>query len=108
MSKKQEPAKLVALAGGVKNTLKRAAVVQDARDVVLGEEYTDSVTGIRGVAIIVYVHLTGCDQVALSYLKDSEQKFITVDATRLTELQGSKVARRAGAGPSDVPTKVPQ
>lgn len=102
--------KLEAKTGRSKNTLKRSAVVVDARHVVLGEEYTDSVTGIRGVAIIVYVHLTGCDQVCLSYLKDSEQKYLTVDASRLKELQQSPepVRYRSGpGGPGTVPSRLP-
>lgn len=88
--------------------LTRPAQVVDAKNVVLGETYTDSVTGISGVAIIVYVHLTGCDQVCLSFLnKDGDkQLYHTVDATRLKELQQADVPRR-GAGPSTVPSRGP-
>lgn len=90
-----------------KPTLTRPAVVVDAVNVTLGETYTDSVTGIKGVAIIVYVHLTGCDQVCLSFLnKDGEQKYHTVDATRLAELV-QVAAPRSGPGPTTVPTRGP-
>lgn len=90
-----------------KPTLARSAVVTDAKNVVLGQTYTDSITGIKGVAVVVYVHITGCDQVCLSFLnKDGEQKYHTVDATRLAELQQVK-APRNGSGPSSVPSRGP-
>lgn len=88
--------------------LTRPAVVVDAKNVTLGETYTDSVTGIKGVAVIVYVHLTGCDQVCLSFLnRDGEQKYHTVDATRLKEVQQVPTPR-AGAGPTDMPSRGPR
>lgn len=88
--------------------LTRKAEVVDAKNVVLGETYTDTVTGIKGVALIIYVHLTGCDQVCLSFMnKDKDEtKYITVDATRLKELQQVKAPRR-GAGPSAMPSRGP-
>jgi hypothetical protein len=90
--------------------LKRDPVATDAKNVVLGDRYTDSVTDISGVAIIVYIHLTGCDQVCLSYVAKDEQKYITVDATRLKELQlpDDKPARRGAGGPGEMPMRVPQ
>lgn len=88
--------------------LKRDPVATDAINVKLGERYTDSVTEINGVAIIVYIHLTGCDQVCLSYVAKEEQKYITVDATRLKELQVPEVSRRGAGGPDGVPSRVPE
>lgn len=88
-----------------KRTLRRPSQPTDARDIVLGETYTDIVTGIKGVATIVYVHLTGCDQVALCHVEGGEQKWITVDATRIAEI--SPVDAKAGGPGSPPPSRLP-
>lgn len=90
-----------------KPRLTRSAVVSDAKNVVLGETYTDSVTGIKGVAIIVYVHLTGCDQVCLEHMsKDGDKPlFHTVDASRLVELEQVASPRPGAGGPGTRPTR---
>jgi hypothetical protein len=69
------------------STLRRPAVAVEAKDVVLGETYTDGVTGIKGVAIVIYLSLSGCDQVSLQYVVEGSVKHLTVDAVFLTELQ---------------------
>jgi hypothetical protein len=80
--------------------MRRIPVATDARDVILGETYTDIVTGIKGVAVIVYIHLTGCDQVCLSYVTRGTQHYLTVDATRLAEISP---AANPTAGATDAP-----
>ena len=92
--------------GNTLNGLKREPVALDAKNVTLGNEYTDTVSGIKGVATIVYIHLTGCDQVALSYVSEGKQEYIVVDATRLEELTQADAPRR-GAGPSTLPSRLP-
>jgi hypothetical protein len=87
--------------------LSRMPVPTDAKDVVLGEKYTDLVTGIKGTAIIVYVHLTGCDQVCLSYVEGGKQEYITVDATRIAEITPSMTAAKGGPG-SPPPSRIPR
>lgn len=85
----------------------RPAVPTDAKTVVLGEKYTDTVTGIKGVATVVYVHLTGCDQVCLDYVNDGKQTYLVVDATRLHEITPAANPRAGGPGlppPSRLPS----
>lgn len=78
--------------------MKRSAQPVEAADVVMGEEYTDSITGIKGVAIAVYTFLTGCDQVCLSFVVGGENKLHTVDASRLKELAPKKARKGGPAG----------
>lgn len=86
--------------------LTRAAEVMDAKNVVMGERYTDTVTGFRGVAIMVNLHLTGCDQVTLEKLDKEKEKpiYLTVDASRLEELQ-QKERELVAAGAAPTPTR---
>lgn len=87
--------------------LRRKAEVSDAKGLVLGLEYTDSVTGIKGVAIACYLYLTGCDQICLNFVKEGESKYLTIDASRLVELAAPKRKERAkvirAGGPADSP-----
>lgn len=80
----------------------RSAVATEAADVVLGQEYTDMLTGIKGKATAVYVYLTGCDQVCLLYTSgkkgEEEPKYYTVDASCLVELQDKPSSKRARPG----------
>lgn len=88
-------------------TITRQPHPTDAKDVILGHDYTDIVTGIKGTAIVVYVHLTGCDQVCLSYRAGDDHKYLTVDATRLAEITPAANAKAGGPGsppPSRLPT----
>lgn len=81
--------------------MKRSAKPIEAADVIMGDEYTDCITGIKGVATAVYTFLTGCDQVCLSFVVGGENKFHTVDASRLVEL---KVKESRKGGPSAAPS----
>lgn len=84
----------------------RSPRLTDAKNVTLGKEYTDIVTGIKGKATIIYVHLTGCDQVCLSYVAEGKEQYQVVDATRLDEVVPAKNARSGGPA-SPVPTRGP-
>jgi hypothetical protein len=77
--------------------LRRNAQPLDAAKVVLGETYTDIVTGIKGVVVTVYVHLTGCDQVCLEYVVSGTPWNLVIDATRLAEITPSD-PRSGGPG----------
>lgn len=80
----------------------RPAVATEAADVVMGQEYTDVLTGIKGKAVAVYIYVTGCDQVCLLYTtgKRGEEKVEhhTVDASRLLELQEKSSSKRVRPG----------
>jgi hypothetical protein len=86
--------------------VRRNAQPLDAAKVVLGETYTDIVTGIKGVAVIVYIHLTGCDQVCLEYVESGCRKNLVIDATRLAEITPSANPRSGGPG-APVPSRLP-
>lgn len=80
----------------------RPAVATEAADVILGQEYTDVLTGLKGKAIAVYIYITGCDQVSLLYTigKKGEEKveYRTVDASCLLELQEKPSSKRVRPG----------
>ncbi len=78
----------------------RPAATVDAKNVILGQEYTDTVTGIKGTATAVYIYITGCDQVCLTYVQSGEAKHHIVDATRLGEL--AQVERPSRGGPDGI------
>lgn len=83
------------------SAMKRSAQPIEAVDVVMGDEYTDSITGIKGIATAVYTFLTGCDQVCLSFVVGGENKFHTVDASRLKEL--APKVRKGGPAAAPAP-----
>lgn len=86
-------------------TLTRTVEPRESKQIVLGHKYKDVVTGIEGTATVVYIHLTGCDQVALSHMVKGEQKWLTVDVTRL---EGIEVPDgRPGAGEVPPSSKLP-
>lgn len=84
--------------------LHRPAEAIDAKGLILGDEYTDIISGIKGVADGVYIFLTGCDQVSLYYLKEGEPHHIVVDASRIKELRrpAPAPARKTPGGPARV------
>lgn len=87
------------------NPIRREAVPTDAAGVILGQEYTDSITGIKGIAMTVDIHITGCDQVTLMYKDGTDTpKHLVVDATRLEELEPQAVPVAGGPAP-DYPTR---
>lgn len=52
-------------------------------DVVLGDHYRDSVTGLQGTATAVTFYLHACERVTVEFIKDGEVKYESFDAPRL-------------------------
>jgi hypothetical protein len=70
-------------------------------DIVLGEEYEDIITGLKGKATVIAFYLHACERVTLEFIKDSEVKYESFDAPRLKHLKTEKVAtvtRTGGPG----------
>lgn len=63
-------------------------------DIVLGKNYRDKHTGIKGTATGCTFYLNGCERVMLEYVKEKELKYESFDAPRLLELntEGKVVA----------------
>lgn len=59
------------------------------RGVLLGAEYTDTVSRVKGVAISLTSYVTGCDRVCLEYVKaDGERAAWHTDVLRLVDAEG--------------------
>lgn len=55
--------------------------------VILGEKYRDTVTGLEGVATVVSFYLHACERVSLEFIKEGEVKYETFDAPRLVHVK---------------------
>ncbi len=60
-------------------------------DVVLGDTYEDTITGVVGKATSVHFYLHACERVNLEYAHDGDVKFETFDAPRLTHVSTGPV-----------------
>lgn len=70
------------------------------RPIVLGEQVTDSITGVTGTAVARYEFLYGCVRIAVERLdKDGKPEEIVFDEQRLT----TKPSATSG-GPRDTPS----
>lgn len=67
-------------------------------DIVLGERYKDSQTGIEGVATAVTFHQFGCERVMIEAVVGGKIEEYGFDAPRLTRLGAEKPARLRGTG----------
>lgn len=70
-------------------------------DIILGERYRDSQTGIEGVANAVIFFQHGCERVDLEYVKDGEVKGQSFDAPRLVHIDSGKQATTKRKGGPD-------
>jgi hypothetical protein len=78
-------------------------------DVVLGDKYRDSITGLEGTATSVTFFLHACERVALEYIKEGKIEFEGFDAPRLIHVKtevapqttrpGGPGGREAGRAP---------
>ena len=73
--------------------------------IVLGEEYEDSITGFKGIAIAFCHYLTSCTQINLltKVTDGNEVKNYWVDAPRLVGYDELSAKLEPG-GPGDPPT----
>lgn len=70
-------------------------------DIILGERYRDTVTGLEGVATAVTFYLHACERVSLEFTKDGEVKFESFDAPRVEQVATGAiptVTRTGGPG----------
>lgn len=73
-------------------------------DIVLGERYRDTQTGLEGIATAIYFYQYGCERVSIETLNESDKTIsgTAFDAPRLQHVESGKVAtvKRTG-GPGD-------
>lgn len=79
----------------------RPAEPIEGKGIILGNEYTDSLSGLKGVATALYTFLTGCDQVNLSYVVAEKLEHLVVDVSRLVEHE--RAVQRPGGPAASVP-----
>lgn len=77
---------------------------------VLGKKYRDKVLNIEGVATGYCTHLTGCDQICLSFQKEDGSKEVSghwFDISRIEAVDekpvGMEKAKSEKGGPQDCP-----
>jgi hypothetical protein len=81
----------------------------DEHEIVLGEQYRDTLSGIEGVATSQHLYLHGCTRVALQWTKDGEIKdhvFDSPQLERVAPLQQVTSARTGGDRPVPAPRAV--
>jgi hypothetical protein len=59
-------------------------------DIVLGDEYEDTITGMKGKATGCTFYLHACERVTLEFLHEGELKYETFDAPRLKHVESGK------------------
>ena len=70
----------------------------------LGETYTDSIHGNKGIAVVYAIHLTGCNRVCLEWVGTSGVlNQMWVDETRLLDSRGKLVVPEGKPGACDDP-----
>jgi hypothetical protein len=70
-------------------------------DIILGDRYRDSVTGIEGVATVVSFYMHACERVTIEWVKEGKVEYEAFDAPRLVHcLTGDvpKVVKTGGPG----------
>lgn len=67
-------------------------------DIVLGDKYEDTVTGLQGVATGVTFYMHACERVTLEFLKDGKLEYETFDAPRMKHLKTEAVATTTRTG----------
>lgn len=79
-------------------------------DIVLGEKYKDTQTGIEGVAVSTCFFQHGCERITIELLNhDGEIREYVFDAPRLMHVETQKVARKTDTGgPSKGPNMTRQ
>ncbi len=80
---------------------------QHSTDIILGEEYEDTITGLKGKATVIAFYLHACERVTLEFIKDSEVKYESFDAPRLKHIKTQAVATttRTGGPGGNEPTQ---
>lgn len=66
--------------------------------IVLGEEYEDTMTGLKGKATAATFYLHACERVTLEFLKEGEVKYESFDAPRLRRVDTGEVATTTRTG----------
>lgn len=67
-------------------------------DIVLGDKYEDTMTGLQGMATAVTFYLHACERVTLEFLKDGEVKYESFDSPRMRHLGTNAVAETTRTG----------
>jgi len=67
-------------------------------DIVLGDEYEDTLTGLKGRATAATFYLHACERVTLEFLKEGEIKYESFDAPRLKHVPTQQVPTTTRTG----------
>lgn len=70
-------------------------------DIVMGDEYRDSVTGVKGTATSVTFFLHACERVTLEFMREGKLAYEVFDAPRLIHVETEavpKVTKTGGPG----------
>ena len=60
-------------------------------DIKLGDEYEDTLTGLKGRATAVTFYLHACERVTLEFLKEGEIKYESFDSPRVEHVETKTV-----------------
>lgn len=67
-------------------------------DIILGDQYEDTVTGLKGVATATTFYLHACERVTLEFVKEGEIKYESFDAPRVRHLKTETVPQTTRTG----------
>lgn len=67
-------------------------------DIILGDRYSDPLTGFEGVATALSFYLHACERVSLEYVKDGTIKYESFDAPRLVHIETGKQPKTKRTG----------
>lgn len=67
-------------------------------DIILGDKYEDTLTGLTGVATGVTFYMHACERVTLEFMKEGEIKWESFDAPRMRHLGTDAVAESTRPG----------
>lgn len=75
--------------------------IKHKSDVVMGDTYRDSITGLEGTATAVTFFLHACERVTLEFMREGKMAYEVFDAPRLVHVEtevAPKVAKTGGPG----------
>lgn len=70
-------------------------------DVILGDEYVDKQTGIKGIATAIHFYQYGCERVGIEVMIAGKIEEYTFDSPRLTHVKTQKTATTNRTGGPD-------
>lgn len=89
--------------------MKGTRKVKYESEVVLGDRYRDSITGLEGTATCAAFFLHACERVTLEFIKEGEVKYESFDAPRLVHVETgvAPTTTRTGGPGGNEPGRAP-